>query len=86
MTDHHDSEERVRRTLQEPESSRKVAKDKRDRLFASRTACLIELTRSLSPDTDVKASTGEEAQQFDTSEIQAIDLKINDIVCDIYFL
>ena len=86
MAEHRDCEKGIRRTLRELKSCRKVTEDKHDRLFASRTARLIKLTRSPLSDTDMKTSTGEEAQQFAISEIQAIDLRINDIVCDIYFL
>ena len=82
---HCDHERRIREALRELASSRKVAEDERAHLFASRTAHLIELTRPPLSDADTKVSTREEDQQFAASEIDAIDFKINDIICDINF-
>ena len=86
MAEHRDHEEAIRRTLQEVASSRKDTKGKHDRLYTSRTTYLMELTRSPLSDACMKALTEKEAQQLAISEIEAIDLRINDIVCDIYFL
>ena len=86
MAGHRDRKEWIRRTLRELVFSKKVSENKHGRLFSSHTVHLIELAKSSLSDTDTKAWTGEEAQQFAISEIEAIDLRINDIVCDIYFL
>lgn len=86
LVGYHDHEEEIGRTLQGLAFSMKTFEDNYARLFALQKAHLAELLESPLFKIDIEAVAMKEAQKLLNAEIQAINLKISDIIHDIHIL